>query len=787
MKLRKFFTVISIAILSIALLFMLVIGFLYVYAKNNTDSELDEMLFSTSKNGTVTRLYYNAGGEEEYIPREYTAITPGTEKKIWTSYNEISPLVKYAFIAAEDREFFNHPGFNFRRTVYALINSIFNITDKFGASTITQQVVKNISGDREQTFKRKLNEIIRAIKIEQNHSKEEILELYLNIVPMGDNISGVGLASEYYFGKSADELSVSEAATLAGITNAPAKYNPYTNLSESIKKRNSILYAMYECGYINKEEYESAKDSPLTLKDKQPITPLINSWFTETVCDDVCRDLVEKLSISETAARLMVTNGGLSIYTTVKPEVQAALENYFEDYSNFPEEINNGLDFSMIITDSVTGYVRGIVGNAGEKTANRILNYAEALHVPGSTLKPIALYAPLIDSKEINWATVFDDVPVKVTEEGGEYVCFPKNSPNVYDGLTTVSDAIRVSKNTIAVRLYEILGKEKIYGILRDNYGFSTLVRSERSESGRIITDMDVSPLALGQLSYGVSLRKLTEAYSVFPSYGELKPAKTYLSVFDSHGKMLISNEKESKRVLNAETAKIMNMLLMRVVDSGTAKKITLKETVDTAGKTGTSGADRDRLFIGYTPYYTAGIWCGYDGENKSIGALSVSHLEIWDGVMRKIHEYAISSGERVKGFDTEGLLYLPFCSDSGAMFTHSCLFDLRPSRLRYGYFTEDNKPNGACTVHVTRICDPVTKMPLEGGKASGNVVLISYLKIKERNLPNEIKVTDSEYILQESKNDTNDTPYNFSEEVYTEKRKARVRKKISPKGKKTA
>lgn len=748
-KLKKALKIFSIFILASAFLLSIGVGALYVYASKNTSSVLDESLFEMSKGQTLTRLYYNTDAGGEYVPVEYAALTPSGVKKLWCEYGEMSDNLKNAFIAAEDRDFYTHPGFNMGRTIYALLNSIFHFKSDFGASTITQQVIKNISGDNEKTVKRKLNEIIRAVNIEKNHTKNEILELYLNIVPMGDNIVGVGLASEYYFGKSSSELKLEEAALLAAVTNSPAKYNPYDHPQEAKRKRNVVLYAMRECGYISDAEYESAISSPIVLSERRSPTDSVNSWFTEMVLDDVCADLTRNLGLTESAARLMCMSGGLSIYTTLNPEVQNILENYFEDTSNFPSEVvSGGLDFSMIVTDSLTGYVVGVVGNVGKKTENRILNYASTLHPPGSTLKPLSLYAPLLEEGRINWANVFDDVPINVSEGEGGYIYYPRNSPNVYSGLITVKDALRLSKNTVAVRLYNLLGKEKIYRNLTENYGFRSIIRSEVLDDGRKLTDLDVSPLALGQLSYGVSLRSLVGAYSVFVSEGLVRSPKSYLSVYDSKGELILENTEREKRVLSADTAKIMNMLLSEVVDSGTAKRITLKYNVDTAGKTGTSSGDMDRLFVGYTPYFTAGIWCGYEGENKSIGEIEIGHLDIWDEVMREIHNRICRDNE-MRGFDTSGLLYLPYCMDSGGIYTEACQFDLRFSRMDYGYFTKDNCPTEECRVHVLCLCDAETKIPVHGDAHGKDFVFISYLDIKRDEKLKNVIIADRDYSLE--------------------------------------
>lgn len=764
---RRPWVVIFSAVLLLSILILLGVGILYSYAYTNIDFSLDESLFLSERRGNITKFYYDAiQGDSEYTPRELCSATPSENKKVWYSYEDIGDNLKLAFLCAEDRSFFNHGGVDIKRTGFAILNYFLHLKPKFGGSTITQQVIKNISGDDEQTVMRKLSEMIRATHIEYSHSKEEIFELYLNIVPMGEGIAGVGLAGESYFGKAPSELTTAEAATLVGITNAPTKYNPRLNPGACIKKRNNVLYAMYECGVISEAEYKEAKEAPISVIDKVDNSNSVSSWFIETVCDDLSRDLKDKYGISEGAARILIMNGGLSIYTTQNPTVQKALEEYFENTDNFPEAVNNGLCYSMVVSDSKSGNLLGIVGGAGKKQADRILNQALIPHTPASTLKPLALYAPLINEGRIRWSTVFDDVPVTFTKQtDGEYIKYPQNYPAVYEGLITVSDALRVSKNTVAVNLYNMMGKERVLEGLRENFGFDTLVERKTTENGRIITDLAPSPLALGQLSVGISLRDLTEAYTVFPREGVLSSGRSYVAAYDYSGELIIDNTQTAKRVFSKECAQIMNQLLMRVTESGTAKAITLDGIVDTAGKTGTSARDRDRLFIGYTPYYTAGIWCGFPSKNGEVGTQSISHLEIWDKIMKKIHEETIDELESPEGFSTEGLEYLSFCKDSGEIFSEQCEYDPRECRVDYGYFTHDNKPSERCARHVLTYYDRETSAVAGRGCPHENLVIIALLDIPWRQFPEEIYVSDAEYVSRPVEQgirlgDSYDVPY---------------------------
>ena len=744
---RRGYLTLAIALLCIIAVIIAAVVFLFIYRKNNVDYSYDEILFQSAIGGNVTKYYTDGSGRfsiEGYDPVEIESCYGSSLKKIWYPLEDISPYLKFGFIAAEDRKFYSHSGVDILRTFRATVSYLFHTEGSFGASTITQQVIKNISGDSEHTVSRKLKEILRASHIERLYSKDEILELYLNIVPMSENLAGVGIASEVYFGKEPSSLTLEEAATLVGITNAPTKYNPYLHPDECLKKRNSVLYAMLDFGTISQEEYERAKAEPLSLSARPLPEDEINSWFIETVNDEVIADLQSKCGLSSQAARLLLYSGGLRIYTTEDTFIQNTLEEYFENPNNFPEEIVNGLNYSIVVLDSENANLLGIVGQVGKKRANRLLNYATVPRTPGSALKPLALYAPLIDSGEINWATVFDDVPVSFDSNGNE---FPKNYPQIYDGLTTVKDAVRVSKNTVAVNLYNKLGAERIYNKLYNDFSFHSLVRHSYKSDGSIVTDLAPSPLALGQLSFGVSLRRLTEGYTVFPSYGSLSRGRSYIAVYDNKGELLIDNLPSAKQVFGEGCAKVMNKLLCEVTSSGTAKSVKLKGMVETAGKTGTSGDDRDRLFIGYTPYYTAGVWCGYEDGISSVGSHRKNHLTVWDEVMRKIHEYRLSKESKVKKFSTDGLLYLPYCKDSGKMLTELCSLDARGERGEYGYFIPGSIPVGNCKTHIAVEYDTLTSAVAHSGCSSEDVRIVALLDIPWRRFPKEIFITDAEFV----------------------------------------
>ncbi|MBP3591632.1 MAG: penicillin-binding protein [Clostridia bacterium] len=752
-SIKKGALIFAATVFALALLLTFSILLAFVYARKNVNYETDELLFASVAEGSVIRLYADEDlTDSVYTPIEIEVIYPGESRKEWVSYREIPTSVIESFLAMEDRAFFKHKGVSLSRTAKAAVNYLLGSRGgSFGGSTITQQVVKNISGDSEYTVRRKLSEILRAYHMEQMHSKEEILEVYLNVLPMGENTVGIGLAAERYFGKTLSELSYDEIATLVGIANAPGRYNPHTAPEACREKRDHVLYAMRDNGVIDDAEYELLRARPLSVLTPVHEESEIYSWFSETVMEELREDLCREKGISRTAAEAMLAKGGFSVYTTMDIGVQKTMEQVLSDKSRLPKACEDGLETAMVIVDSKSGCLLGIVGRAGKKNGNYLLNHALTPHIPGSALKPLALYAPLIDAGRINAATVMDDVPLSFSKNGSTFREYPKNYPSVYSGLITVKDALRLSKNTVAVRLYEMLGAEKIYHSLTNQFGFDTVVRTAYAENGRRLTDLAAAPLALGQLSYGVSLRRLTEAYTAFPSEGLVHGAKSYHAVYNADGEIFLQKENKAKRVFSIEGARLMNQLLSEVVESGTAKSVSLSRIVDTAGKTGTSGEDRDRLFVGYTPYYTAGIWIGYEGSDRSIGTVSPTHLALWDTVMCALHEKRLSlvPEDRVEGFSTVGLVTCSYCKDSGCACGHFCGMDLRGEREDRFYFLKKSLPVGVCTTHIPVYYDMEREGPATSETRIESLTIVSMLRIGGRDFPKPIFVSDQKYVYE--------------------------------------
>ena len=743
---RRSVKILRIVCLLLLLCGILTIGGVAVWLGITVDTEADAALFEASQGSRTTRLYYNADRSGDvYVAREWESERLlGGENAIWCPIARMPEDLKNAFLAAEDHRFFSHRGIDWVRTIKALANQLFHFDSRFGGSGITQQLVKNITGEREVSAARKLREGWRALAIERRFTKEEILELYLNIVPMGENSIGVAAGAEQYFGKTVEELTLAESAALAAVINAPARYDPTTHPEENAAKRNTILRQMREYGMITEDRCVAAMQEELRLGGGgNPHSTKVLSWYTESVIDDVLLDLCEKKGYSRAAALRLLFGGGLEIYTLADPEVQRAIEEGFSSVS-----LQDGVQYAAVVADPGTGDILGIVGGAGEKKGNRLLNYSAGPLAPGSALKPLSVYAPAIDAGLIDSSTVFDDVPLEFL--GEEQRAWPKNSPGVYDGLCDLGTAIATSKNTAAVRTLRLLGKEKAYATLTRTLGFSHLVRRADGEGGVRLSDLNDAPLALGQLTYGVTVRELTTAYTSLAGDGTFRRGRTYLAVYDKNGRLILSNESETRRAFSPQTACIMTKQLERVVNGGTANGVRLPGGIPVAGKTGTTTAGRDKWFVGYSPYYLCGIWCGSTRETVSVAGKP--QLAVFNRVMGALHREIADSGDAIREFPlVPGVFESRFCRDGGGLMTVDCLRDPRGDRGTVGWFTASTLPRHSCSCHVGVLCGRnggVLPGALIGREGEG-LYRTGLIRVTDRSFPIEVAIRDAQYVYR--------------------------------------
>ena len=703
-----------------------------IWACTVPQSDLSEELFAIGVSDRTTRLYaYDTGGNEIELIADRVS---GFENSLYCALSAMPLDLKNAFIAIEDKRFYEHGGIDWVRTLSAAGGYLSGKNNgAFGGSTITQQLVKNLTGESKKTLSRKVGELIRAAKVERKLSKNAILEQYLNVVNLSQGCYGVKTAANLYFSKEPSELSLAECATIAAITNNPAQYDPIRHPEKNRGRRNLILGEMLAQGMIDEAAYHMAVGSEVQLSvNKNATSGRINSWYADMAIADVIADLVQKKGYTEAAASRLVYCGGLKIYLAMNIEIQEIVREYYENSKNFPtHEGGERAQSSMMIVNPKNGDILAVAGAVGKKNSNRIQSFATDTRRPsGSVIKPLGVYAPAIEKNIITYATVFDDVPLLFRKNGAPW---PKNSPDMYRGLTTVSTALTHSVNTVAVAVFNRLGAKESYRFLKEKLGFASLSAEN---------DLGVAALALGQQHKGVTLRELVGGYTALANEGVFEGTRSYCKVLDSKGELLLVKESEDRRVLGADTAYITTMMLRRAVREGTGKALGVKERTDVAGKTGTSSRSCDKWFIGYTPTLLCGVWYGHEYP-KSVADVSGNHaLSIFDEVMNRILDRVdVDKGQ----FRTpENVVTARYCRDSGQPISEACAFDARGDRSEVGYFKKGTEPAGECRCHVlVDYCDC-------GGVATESCPYEHRFKTAllrvSRSFPRQIKVLDAPY-----------------------------------------
>ena len=596
---------------------------IYVRANLTTGLDVDPADFSVSLSSVIAYVDPDTGLEEELVTLQ------SSEFRRWVNYDDIPQHMINALVAIEDHRFFRHNGVDWYRTAGAFMNMFLSMRDTFGGSTITQQLIKNLTNEDDVTVQRKLQEIFRAIEYERQHSKEEILELYLNLVYFGHGCYGIGAAANYYFGKEASALTLAESAAIVGITNNPSLYSPYADREANKERQEDILYRMYELGYIvTEQEYRRAVAERLNFKrgDDAEIEQIIYTWFEETVIRDVIQDIINEKGYSETVARGWLYNRGLRIIATIDPRIQKIVDNVYTDVDSLPaisgssQQIQSGI----IIADPYTGEVKALSGGVGNKTRNMLLNRATMTRrPPGSSLKPISAYAPAMDKGILTPTTVYED-SASVRLNGTTWM--PQNADRGYSGWVDVRTAIRLSLNTIPAVVVDQLGTAASYSFMKDSLGFDLHPADE-----------DYAPLAAGQLTNGATVREMASGFTIFPNSGERVELHTYRVIYDAEGAVFLDNGTKSNRAISEETAYWMTDLLRDAATNGTGSEANLG-FMTTAGKTGTSTDSKDRWFVGFTPYYVCAVWMGYDMP-ASMRVTGNPSAQIWKRIMTPVHE----------------------------------------------------------------------------------------------------------------------------------------------------
>ncbi len=640
-------------VVTVFLVFLLtgciIVGSVAVYAFGYVGGNMENDLISKHDLGNLelsyTTVIYGKNGDGDWV--EHKRVHDG-ENRIWLDYDKELAMAKdpsytgipqnlaNAFIAIEDRRFLEHDGVDWKRTIAAFVNMVIPIrSGKFGGSTITQQLVKNITKDEEQKASRKVREIMRARYLEGEYTKEVILECYMNTIAMGRGMYGVVVPASYYFGKTVDELTLAECASLACITKSPEYYRPDKNPENNKERRNFVLYEMWDQGLITKEEYDAAVAEELVVvADENAVrnTLEINDYFVDTLIEEAVTILMEQKGYKREAALEDFYNGGYKIYSTVDPKVQAALNKVFTDSQYLIEgKENTTIQGSMTILD-YEGNIKGIIGGMGEKTENRGLNRATmSKRQPGSTIKPLAAYAPAIENNLITYSSILEDKKT-VYYEGKEYEWFPVNWYDSYKGNMNVEKALRTSVNTIPVALVDLLTPQKSFDFVKGNLMLDGLNPK---------ADINYSPLGMGGTNGGVTTLQSAAAYSVFGNGGLYYEPKTIYSIYDRYGELVYENESSPLVAISEDTATIMNKLLQKVVDTsdGTGRQVRNHiKNVPIYAKTGTSDDANDLWFVGGTPYYVASCWNGFDSMQGIKKKDEKNALKMWGEVMNAIH-----------------------------------------------------------------------------------------------------------------------------------------------------
>lgn len=618
----------------------------------------------------------------------------GVEHRVPIKLASLPGHVPQAFLAIEDHTFYQHHGFRIEKILYAFYKNVITSSTQ-GGSTITQQTAKNAftGAEREgiRGYLRKIQELILAILLERHYTKDEILEMYLNQIHFGHGTNGIEAASRYYFGKSAADLSVAEAATLAGLVQLPHVYSPVINPTASRNRRAVVLQRMVECGYITAAEAQQYSAEELTVIGKST-AQYPAPYFVDYVLAQLLEKLEKDPRYASLGGRRAIYEGGLKIYTTVDPVMQQAAETAIAAHLDpvFPLGDTPQPEMAAVFIDPRTGQIKAMVG--GRKHDRRLgLNRAwQSVRQPGSAMKPISVYAPALELGLITPATVIDDAPIGYPQLDGS-VWYPKNYDLSFKGLTTIRDAVRRSVNVVAVKLIEQIGPRVGLEYAKKS-GITTLV------SSGVQNDVTLS-LALGGLTKGVSPLELAAAYGPFVNRGIYVQPNAILRVEDRFGNVIEEPPPNQQVVYSERTAFLMTSLLRSVVETGTGWRAQALGR-PAGGKTGTTTDNFDAWWVGVTPEYVGAVWMGYD-QPKNMGGFYGGNFpaRVWTDVMK-----AALANQPVRDFAVpRGIIQRDICVKSGLLFDPN---ECGPADRFTEYFSEDNAPTQLCNAHVyVRVC----------------------------------------------------------------------------------
>ena len=661
--------------LVIALALFLAVG-VFIMAHIMKAPDVDEI--NIAPEGYVTMIF-----DKDNNLMKHLSVTESN--RIYVPLNNIPKDLQDAFVAIEDQRFYNHHGIDLKgmiRAGWIGIKNGFKFSQ--GASTITQQLLKNnvfIGWMEEETLydrlSRKIQEQYLAVKIEKNYSKEWILENYLNTINLGSGTRGVQVAAQYYYGKDVSELTLAQCALIAGITKNPSSYNPVSNPEKSVERQQLVLKAMYEQGYITKEEYEDAAlENVITKLITDPTDNRIQvfSWFEEALLKQIVADLTEEYTYNEEEAWDLIYSGGLKIYSTLDPQLQDICETITMDEKWY----NGKAEISVVMNDVATGAVAAIIGGREEKVSNLVYNRAsEAVRQPGSTIKVIGEYAAAIDNKELTLGTVLDDEPYNYSDGTSIH-----NSYGSYRGMTTIRDAIASSSNIVALKVFQMMGIEAVYEYLQ-KFGITTLTEQDFNEA-----------LSIGGTYNGVTNLELTAAYNAIANNGNFVEPFFYTKVVDMKGKTILERGVSYTQAINKEAASLLTSAMESVITSGTGKSAAV-DGLTLAGKSGTTNNNKDIWFVGFSAYYTCGVWGGNDDYSVQENGNYVKL--IWKQIMEEAHQ----GKENQAIVDDTNLMRVNTCTKCGKIAVAGlCNETVQGDSTRDEYYISGTEPTESCDCH---------------------------------------------------------------------------------------
>lgn len=667
---------IVITIISLFFITLLIVGiFMVSFVMSLRDEKIDIDLHSLKLNYTSFIYVANEQGDQQ----EYKRLYGGESNRVWVDYQDIPQHMKNAMVAIEDKRFWEHGGVDWWRTIGAAGN-LLSKGDSYGGSTITQQLIKNLTGENDVSITRKLKEIFRAENLEKNYSKEEILECYLNVVNFGSGCKGVQAAAHLYFGKDIKNCSLAECAAIAGITQNPYAYTPMIFPEKNKERQQTVLTAMYDQGKITEQEYNEAmtesENMQFVFADRQDANSntSVHNWYIDTMIQDVVADLQSELGYGEKEAQDMIYYGGLKIYSAMDADTQNMAEQAVLNNRDIKSDSDMQCGVYMMQYD---GRVLAIVGSRSEKQGNLWFNYAtDALRSPGSSMKPLAAYAPAIDSGIISYSSLVQDQPIEGYFADG--TAGPNNYDNRFRGTITVQNAIQQSYNPPAVRVFQQLGPKNVYNFLTKKLGFMNLVNG--------IDDSNLS-VSIGGVHNGVTVKEMTAGYQIFGNGGQYNKPYTYYYVEDHNGNVILDNRNLiSVQAVQSSTATVMQKLLTTVVTSGTGTSAAIPGW-QIFGKTGTTDIDDNSYFVGGSPYAVMGVWTGYQNPSR------LRNTNASKSVFRDIMAAYLNT-KQLKQFEADSSVVSSlYFTSTGSLAGANC-----PSTAT-GWYAKNNMPS-VCTLH---------------------------------------------------------------------------------------